>query len=382
MLHGQFFVDAGRRGIDYMEFLHKPFEPLPVGDASQPDLICQWNQALAQKSVLPAFLPTLAEYVTTIGLKDDEVTKLTAAIKRCVPVGDARSRVGFFETFQSFMCEQHSWVRRFVRTGARWELIESSAEKLLAVPAPPAHDPERPWRVFPSFSLMEDYAFIDADAPHLANAKALVTWGPELLLKVLDKLNLEVLKTETDIDYLAKFLEQERLGYVRTAEKVQDMLVGNMLVGKLRGFLLESSLVEVRQHRKIFKRIVTLLEDDRFFGLGPVDPSAKGALPERLLRNILARRTKALPLPSDLAPDGRNPKPCQRDLQEWLQALADSNSRGTPSSDSTPTQLLDAAELIIKAAGDNTEQIRLLESCPRLKVLRAMRGRRRRGGLS
>lgn len=366
VLHGQFFVDAGRRGIADMESLDRPREPLPAGEPSQHALIRQWNQALAQESVLPEFLPALAEYVTTTGLKDDEAAELTAAITRCAAVGDAGSRVEFFPTFRSFMCERHSWVRRFFRTGARWELIESSAEQLLAIPAPPARDPKRPWRVFPGLGLLDGYAFIDAGAPHLASAVA--TWESELLLKVLTGLNPQVLKSESDLDYLAGFLEQERPRYVR-AEEVQDALVV-----QLRSFLLGSRLAEVRQHRKIFKRIAALLTEDRVFGLGPADPSAKGAIPERLLRKILASPTRALPLPGDLAPDGVDAKPHQADLLAWLQALTRSDSSGTSASDSTPAQMLDATERIIKAAGDDAEQVALLRQCARLKVLRAMRG--------
>lgn len=366
VLHGQFFVDAGRRGIADMESLDRPREPLPAGEPSQHAVIRQWNQALAQESVLPEFLPALAEYVKTIGLKDEEASELTAAIAQCAAVGDAGSRVEFFPTFRSFMCERHSWVRRLLRTGARWELIESSTEQLLAIPAPPARDSERPWRVFPGLGLVDGYAFIDACAPRLASAMA--TWEPELLLKVLTGLDPQVLKSETDLDYLADFLEQEGPRYVRAGE-VQDSLVV-----QLRSFLLGSRLAEVRQHRKIFKRIAALLTVDRVFGLGPADPSAKGAIPERLLRKILGSPTRALPLPGDLAPDGLDAKPNQADLLAWLQALTRSDSSGASDGDSTPSQLLDAAERIIKAAGDDAEQVALLRLCARLKVLRAMRG--------
>lgn len=366
VLHGQFFVDAGRRGIADMESLDRPQESLPAGDPQQHALIRQWNQALAQQSVLPEFLPALAEYVATIGLKDEEASELTDAIAKCAAGGDAGSRVEFFPTFRSFICERHSWIRRLLRTGARWELIESSAEQLLEIPAPPARDPERPWRVFPGLGRLDGYALIDARAPRLVRSVA--TWEPELLLKVLIGVDPQVLKTETDLDYLAGFLEQEGHRYVRVGE------VQNALVGLLRSLLLGSRLAEIRQHRKIFKRIAALLTEGRVFKLGPVDPNAKGAIPERLLRKILESPTRALPLPGDLAPDGIDAKPDQTDLLAWLQALTRSDSSDASDGDSTPSQLLDAAERIIKAAGDDAEQVALLRSCDRLKVLRAMRG--------
>ncbi len=76
VLHGQFFVDAGRRGIADYERLHAPREDLPR-HASQQLVLQHWNQALAQDVVLPELLPALDAYARANGLRDEELTALT-----------------------------------------------------------------------------------------------------------------------------------------------------------------------------------------------------------------------------------------------------------------------------------------------------------------
>ena len=125
VLHGQFFVDAGRRGIADMDTLNKAREILPV-NPSQDLVLRHWNQALAQQAVLPEFLPALSKYVESAGLKDDEIAVLTQAIVQCTAVGDAGLRVIFFSTFQDFLCGRFAWIRRLEKSGPRWMLVEPS----------------------------------------------------------------------------------------------------------------------------------------------------------------------------------------------------------------------------------------------------------------
>lgn len=365
VLHGQFFVDAGRRGIADMDALDKPCEDLPENPA-QHVVLKQWNQSLAQQVVLPEFLPSLSEYVKSAGLKDDEAAALTQAIAQCAAAGDAGSRVAFFSTFQAFICQRFSWVRRLSRSGGTWALVEPALEPILTLPAPPLRDPERPWRALRGLDSLERYAFADAGAPSLAAGYA--TWETGLLLRVLKGIDPQILKSETDLDYLANFLEMEASRYVRTDE------FQNALVVLLRTCLKAVPLVDVRQHRKIFKRIVQLLSPDRIFAFGPQDHAAKGAIPEALYRTLLNASTQALPVPADLGPEGVAAIMTETDLGAWLAAMMRHDLGGPHSGGVTKTQLLDATERVIKAAGDEARQISLLRQCSRLKVLRAYKG--------
>lgn len=365
VLHGQFFVDAGRRAIADMDALDKPCEALPESP-SQHVVLRQWNQALAQQTVLPEFLPGLSEYVKSARLKDDETAALTHAIAQCAAAGDAGSRVAFFSTFQQFICKRFAWIRRLSKTGSRWELVEAAIEPVLSLPAPPPRDAERPWRVLPGLATLNEYAFADAGAPSLAIGYA--TWETGLLLRALKGIDPQILKSETDLDYLANFLEMEAARYVGAGD-IQDALVAI-----LRTCLQAVRLVDVRQHRKVFKRIVQLLSPDRIFAFGPQDHAAKGAVPEALYRTLLNATTRALPVPGDLGPDGVTAITSNADLGAWLDAMMRHEVSGPHSGGVTKAQLLDATERVIRAAGDEARQISLLRQCSRLKVLRAYKG--------
>jgi hypothetical protein len=365
VLHGQFFVDSGRRGIADMDVLDRPCEALSE-KPSQPVVLRQWNQSLAQQAVLPEFLPSLSEYVKLAGLKDDDTNALTYAIAQCAASGDAGSGVPFFSTFQSFICKRFAWIRRLTKAGARWELVETAIEPILTLPAPPLRDPERPWRALPGLAALNGYAFADERAPSLAVGHA--TWEAGLLLRALKGIDPQILKSETDFEYLANFLEMEAARYVRTGD-IQDALVA-----LLRTCLQAVRLVDVRQHRKIFKRIVQLLSPERIFAFGPQDHAAKGAVPEALYRTLLNASTRALPVPGDLSPDGVTAITTDADLGAWLDAMMRHDLSGPNSGGVTKAQLLDASERVIKAAGDEARQISLLRQCSRLKVLRAQKG--------
>ena len=365
VLHGQFFVDAGRRGIADMDALDKPYEALP-DSPSQHLLLRQWNQALAQNAVLPEFLPGLSKYVKSVGLKDEDIAALTRAIMECSAAGDSGSRSAFYPTFKQYICKQFAWIRRLSKSGPRWELVEPNIEPILPLPAPPQHDADRPWRALPGLVSLSGYAFSDIAAPSLADGHA--TWDSSLLISALKGIDTQILKSGTDLDYLANFLEMESTRYVSTGE-VQDVLIC-----LLRTCLQSVPLVDVRQHRKIFKRIVQLLSPDRIFVIGPQDHTAKGAIPEALYRTLLSAPSKALPVPGDLGPDGISAMVTETDLAAWLEAVMRHDLSQSYSGSVSKTQLLDTSERIIRAAGDDIKQLSLLRQCSHLKVLRALKG--------
>ena len=363
VLHGQFFVDAGRRGIADMDALDKPCEALPT-NPSPHAVLRQWNQSLAQQAVLPEFLLGLSEYVKSAGLKDGEIAALTHAIVECAAAGDAGAK--FYPRFRQFICKRFAWIRRLTKSGSRWGLVEPAIEPVLSLPAPPLRDAERPWRALPGLAALNGYALADAAAPRLAIGHA--TWEPELLIRALNGIDAQILKSETDLEYLANFLEMEAERYARTSN-IQDALVAH-----LRTCLQGVRLADVRQHRKIFKRIVQLLLPDRIFALGAQDHEAKGAIPEALYRTLLSAPTRALPVPGDLGPDGGTEIASDADLGAWLDAITRHDLSESPPGGVTKAQLLDASERVIRAAGDEARQTSLLRQYSRLKVLRAYKG--------
>lgn len=88
ILHGQFFLDAGRKKIHDQENLHQEPELLGEAPIDEGRLRRAWNQRLAQEVVLPLVLPTLEDHVGRHGLSNDECRELTGAISKVLLVQD------------------------------------------------------------------------------------------------------------------------------------------------------------------------------------------------------------------------------------------------------------------------------------------------------
>jgi hypothetical protein len=207
VLHGQFFVDAGRRGIADYEKLHFPRENLP-DHATQQMLLQHWNQALAQEVVLPEFLPALAAYALQNGLRDEDLLNLTRAIGHCTPDGEAAS-TGFLSAFGAHICAKDAWVRSLQIDGPAWILANLANTRILPLPCPPARDHDRPWRALPGLSDLRDVVFVDSEAP--AIAPTFSTWDEVALLTALSGVGPETLLRETLLAYLVQFLENGTL---------------------------------------------------------------------------------------------------------------------------------------------------------------------------
>lgn len=366
VLHGQFFVDAGRRGIEEMDVLHHPSGAVPAG-APQSVVLRSWNQALAQEVVLPRLLQALSEYVEVHGLKDDEIRALTRAIQDCEPSGMEGRGLSFYKAFKSHMCRARGWVRRLDRRGGAWELVEPSASRLLPIPAPANRDHDRPWRVLPGLSALGAVIFVDSAAPCLVDA--LDNWDDATMLRVLATANAQTLSSRTDLEYLVQFLEME------APRALQTGVIQDALVQMLRDGLRRVPLVDVRANRALFKRLAALLLPERRYSLGTREVSSKGALPDRAYNELVGRPTAALLLPGDLAPDGPSGRASDSDLDHWFRGLAAAMGGNTEQAHPDLEAILVVADTLIKTAGDAQEQAALLRRNSTLRVLKAMNGR-------
>ena len=349
-----------------MEVLHQSHEPLPA-NAPQSMVLRRWNQTLAQEVVLPHLLESLSDYVAVHGLKDDEIRALTQAMQDCATVGDVGGGSPFFAMFRNHVCRDHAWVRQLGRTGASWDLVMSTEQQLLQLPPPANRDHERPWRALPGLAGLRDTIFVDSMAPKLV--AAMDNWEPAIVLSALGVLSAETLKSGPDLEYLVQFLEMEAERALKTGD-VQDALVD-----MLRKALQQVSLTEVRQNKGFFRRLVLLLPPERRFALGMRDAGAKGALSDAVYRELVARPTRALLLPGDLAPDSPAGVVIEADLDEWLRGLARALETRSVESVAGSESILAVADVLIKAAGEPPAQTDLLRRNISLRILKAIDGR-------
>lgn len=359
VLHGQFFVDAGRRGIhDYSSLAGPLVAHKPTDDAS---LRRSWNYNLAQYVALPLLLPTLAQCVERYRFDDAEIAALTAALR------EAHTRQGerFFDRFRSALCDGQAWVRALERTGAVWRLVTLDGLRLLPLPVPPKTAPSRPWDVLPGLQRIQSVVFYDGKAPALT--PPLAVWSVEDILRLLapEEITNELI-SKPRLAYLNAVLEQWR--DIITHDRVQRRL--GVLIDN---FLRNNPLHELRAQREEVRRLLGHLIPERRLALGSRDPQAgkrltSGSLLERLWRCSC----ECLLIPGDLdAEPPASGTPTPADLHQWLAALHEAIDTR---SDDHELALDLAAELLEKLRSDGKRESFLREHAD-LRILRAGDGR-------
>lgn len=299
VLHGQFFVDAGRRGIAGIGHLADP-SLSPSVDLDDADLHIGWNQAVAQRVILPQLLPTLAEFAKDLG--DGEKEELARAIlfarSKSSATGIGR---GFWENFRDFVCHEQAWVRMITPEGPKWSYVKvTEASRFLLLPRPPRDDPKRPWKVFPRLKELASHGdlLLDESAPSLMRTHA--NWDVKTLLQILDGVDKKEICTSTGMSYLVSFMSLEERRYVTGSE------VQTKLVTLLREILRTEALQTFRSLRSIFRELVSLVRPEFRFALGTKTPDASTGLDDVTLKILLSAETDKLFVPMDLDPEDKD----------------------------------------------------------------------------
>jgi hypothetical protein len=315
VLHGQFFVDAGRRGIAGSAHLSdKAIAPAP--DLDDTDLHTGWNQAVAQRVVLPMFLPTVAQYAAE-HLNSQETEELARAIL------EARSAIthsggigkGFWETFKSHICNAQAWVRLVTPNGPKWSLERVTTDtRLLKLPPPPRDDSGRPWQVLPGLARLakEGCLFLDDTAPSLLITYS--NWDDQTLDELLHSLDQRAACTATGLTYLTCFLRLEQARYVNTA------VVQRALITVMKNILRKESLQTLRGVRSAFQELVALVKSEFRFAIGLARAQSED---DEVLKSLLNSNTQKLLLPKDLDP-ASNPScgvPTEKEVHELFATI-------------------------------------------------------------
>jgi hypothetical protein len=361
VLHGQFFVDKGRQGLSEMEALHSELDAPSVGMTSNA-LVRTWNQALAQKVLLPLLPKVLSMMTSAWGLRDPEISGLTRAIHECAPVG-ARVGAGFFPTFRRFLCSKQGWARILQPEGALWREVGTAESKdLYPIPAPPFSAKDRPWIALPGLKHVARAIYIDDSAPALLNS--VPVWSQESFEVVLRSINPDTLGSSVELAYLVRFLEPQR-DKLLGLSAVQDVFAA-----ALRRCVSAAPLQALRQNRSDFRSLIALLTPDRIFPVGTRDTDARGAVAEVLYKSLLSCPTYAMPLPADLCDSQPRGKFLTADLIAWLQVISAENRSAV--SEGGIESRLDLAEEIIESAGAVPDQASLISSVRDLAILRVV----------
>lgn len=270
LLHGQFFLDAGRKGIHL----------------SSPDdrgLEDEWNERMLRDGTLPLVLPALHDFVSHAHLDWQEVEGLTAAVQKS----------GWFQDNRAEICAEHQWIPLASREGSggvTWELACSN-QPVLEMPRPSEGDPALPFRVFRKLeSICDEQPVTYAELPRLApNRTAAWSRFQQVADKLFGSLNPDVVRRADQLNYLTSFIERQGA----------DLLPGirHTLIRRLRLAVRHHGLGPARERRRDFKRILGQIGEEALLPL-----SVPASVSDEEFCQLLDVDVDQLLLPEDLCP--------------------------------------------------------------------------------
>ncbi len=297
VLHGQFFLDAGRRKIHGLEHLHR--EPGELGDGQIDDSVLRriWNQRLAQDVVLPLVLPALERYVDEQSMPDKDCVSLTSAL----------AESDWFKTFRPYVCGDGVWMRTLTKhAGPAWRLIRGEERgRLRPVPPPPQSAPARPWQAFPELEALNVLPY-DAEAPCLWDGPR--QWQEAELIRLLSRVD-GLFTDDLSMGYLEGFLATCAGPYLGT-ESLQLRFLA-----LLRDGMQAAPEQARRQVATKARRVIGFVEPQRRLTLS-------GDLPEPVLRQLWGVDAPVLLVPKAMEPElpGKG-VPGEQTLGAWLGVL-------------------------------------------------------------
>ena len=353
-LHGYFFVDAGRQGVDGLEeCVGAKLNP----DESEVALRRAWNCALLRANVLPLVIPALDAFCGDQRLGDAAKNALSAALLESSLV----------KRFREPLTERWIWLRELTPEGVRW-ICRSNERRVLTLPAPVADDPGRPWRLFPVLeSLGADHWLGVAESPSLLSFSGDAQWSREQLTALIDSVKpRELFQDPGLLDYLSSFLKGPAGPHL-----------GALSVRSSLGLLVRQGLAQLGesgfgQQEARVARIVGRLDHARCFKI-------KSGLPVSLLQGLLSARTDVLPIPARFFPQPTPdiPEPPRGDAElsvvdadRLLRKVEDALQLGLDSNQALQDAALELSPLLIKGV-KHDRRAELIQRCADLRILAA-----------
>lgn len=315
VLHGQFFVDAGRRGIGGFRHLGET-QVSARPDLDDAELHVAWNQAIAQLVVLPQLLPALSEYVSKHDLADAEVEEITDLIAHAASPEAGGARASFCSIYREHLYRHHAWICELLPTGKQWRLLDQDRDHvLLRLPPPRAKDLTKPWAVMPGLRQISNAIYCDASASSLV--PRFDDWDEERLLTVLQVDVDAGLCDRSGLEYLTAFLSTTGQIFLDTY-RVQEALVQLVQRG-----LRTRPIGDFRRLRSSFQELVALVKPENRVCVGPLNPSSAAALDIRTLALLFSCETRMLVIPADLdsTETRATGKPSDEDFGAWFAAI-------------------------------------------------------------
>ncbi|ENG1093728.1 hypothetical protein ABS441_000376 [Yersinia enterocolitica] len=161
ILHGYFFIDAGRVGIQGLATLTSATPLFSAPHLPNQELLVQeWNRCLATQGTLPLLPKTIASLMSLIHAGDAEKAAISDGVRRALRNNNA---------WLHWVTLYHLWVYELTRDGSQWCLVDVNTPIRL-LPTTPSGEVHRPWEVLPALeSLGVTHRFIDETQQNIYN---------------------------------------------------------------------------------------------------------------------------------------------------------------------------------------------------------------------
>jgi len=310
VLHGDFFVDAGRKNVDF------PSEPRTVSQ--------EWNARLRDYGTLPLVLSALEQLAASVGVSSESLQRVTKAL----------ANTTLFKKHRERICDGRRWIFRVDKGMGRWALVDADHE-VYEIPSSPITAPGLHVEVLPRLveAVAERRHVTFLNHPRLEPATARISdWPEDLLLTLLDVPVAEVFAHEDRLTYLVGLLERA------LTRPVLSPSLADRLCGLAHAAF---DLVGTRQLSRLeaFGRFLALILSERRIELDVA--SIDGVTVESLFRTIAGCHLHCVLVPIGL-------DPCRHDF--WVLQQA-----GRPSGRNLGLE--DAEKILPVLAGLSTESI-------------------------
>lgn len=344
LLHGYFFIDAGRQGIHGFDDCGSE-DTNSKADTTEV-LKRQWNCELSKSLVLQQVLPELSHFCEELRLSDEAKTKLSALLNKSQ----------LWKDYAEDITQKTIWIREISAQGLGWKLHNTS-QKVLPLSEPPKDDLKRPWLVFPALEkLQENIVFVLHGSPHLSANEG--QWGQAQLLNILKSIDVvSVFKSQKLVSYLAGFISgmhPPELGALDVQKQLRELL---------RYALKTHGVGVLRENKASINELISVLNQDSYINIG------KG-YDKDLITAISSIKTDILLFPDDFDVKKSKGQSGLEDASNLLKAASDflkSNSSGRGQIELDTFKL--AGEIISKVQQEDISK--LLIRCDDLRIWEA-----------
>ncbi|ERP30704.1 sacsin N-terminal ATP-binding-like domain-containing protein [Chitinivibrio alkaliphilus] len=304
VLHNQFAIDAGRKGLFQYNSLAEPGSDI-TSQMSNEAVRKRWNQEIAQNGTLPLLPVVIAQLVQEHTLKTNEISALVEGIKSA----KNGSSDSFAPKYLKYACRSFGFAKTISEEKAEWQLIDVQNAQLLTVPT--SQNSAEPGRIFDVFPILRDTAFTlisNSDKSLLPADEYPIS--EDDYLKLLNSLDTAFLSDKKKVEYLTEFIRIHELEDYTASVRFA-------IVDLIRKSLLTLDLSEVTANKKAVGELFNVIGNDSFVTLGTKEQKTSPSV----WKKLWSVDSAVLPLPNYFESFTGNGQPHKDDIVAWIKAV-------------------------------------------------------------